>query len=102
MPLFLKATDLKLKIVRADAPASRSLSSSALKGFLKKSRSLNTILACESAALAVLQVPQPTHQYKLTSCAIGFTLLRSFHALWRAPIVEERAAPSKQKWAAKP
>jgi len=70
MPLFLKATDLKLKTFRGVSSPRRSVSSSVVKRCLKKSRSENSNPACESAALAVLQVPQPTHQYKLMSGAI--------------------------------
>jgi hypothetical protein len=70
MSLFLKATELKLKTFRGVSPLRRLKSSSAVKRCLKKSRSENSNPACESAALAVLQVPQPPHQYKLMSGAI--------------------------------
>ena len=68
-PLFLKAADLKLNTSRADSPPRSARSSSAEKRFLKKSRSWNAMPACESAALAVRQVPQPFHQYRSTLVA---------------------------------
>ena len=82
IPLFLNVADLKLKIVRGDSLPSRPVISSALKRSLKKSRSENCIPACESASLAVLQVPHPTHQYKLTSCAILHSLARFLDCRW--------------------
>ena len=66
MPLLRNVADLRLNSTLGGSPPNSASISSFERHFLKKSRSANGIPACESAALAVLHVPQPTQWYSAT------------------------------------